>query len=41
MYRLKRLNEAVKRGKYVLPTIEGALHKLKGAMIFSKLDATP
>ena len=36
----KQLNKAVKRERYVLPTIEDILHKLKGATIFSKLDAT-
>lgn len=37
---LKRLNEAVKRDRYMIPTIEDTLHKLKGARIFSRLDAT-
>ena len=37
---LKRLNEAVKRDRYMIPTIEDTLHKLNGARIFSKLDAT-
>jgi hypothetical protein len=37
---LKKLNQAVKRERYMIPTIEDILHKLKGAKIFSKLDAT-
>ena len=36
----KQLNKAVKRERYILPTIEDILHKLKGARVFSKLDAT-
>ncbi|KAL8590396.1 hypothetical protein ACOMHN_011610 [Nucella lapillus] len=37
---LKKLNLAVKRERYMIPTIEDTLHKLKGSRIFSKLDAT-
>ena len=33
----KQLNKAVKRERYMLPTLE---HKLSGARVFSKLDAT-
>ena len=36
----KRLNEAVKRERYILPTMDDILHKLSGASVFSKLDAT-
>ena len=36
----KRLNTAVKRERYILPTLEDITHKLKGSVIFSKLDAT-
>ena len=36
----KKLNEAVKRERYILPTLDDLLHKLSGAKIFSKLDAT-
>ena len=37
---LKKLNLAVKRERYTIPTLEDLLHKLKGAKVFSKLDAT-
>ena len=36
---LKMLNKAVKREKYVLPTIDDILPKLTGANVFSLLDA--
>ena len=36
---LKRLNEAVIREKYVLPTLEDIISKLSGATVFSSLDA--
>ena len=36
----KKLNAAVKRERYVLPTLEDILHRLKGSSIYSKLDAT-
>jgi transposase InsO family protein len=36
----KKLNTAVKRERYMIPTIEDTLHKLQGSKIFSKLDAT-
>ena len=36
----KQLNKAVKRERYVLPTLEDILHKLSGAKVFSRLDAT-
>jgi len=36
----KQLNKAVKRERYMLPTLEDILHKLRGAKVFSKLDAT-
>ena len=35
---LKMLNKAVKREKYVLPTIDDILPKLTGAKVFSLLD---
>ena len=35
----KKLNEAVKRERYMLPAVEDVLHRLKGSSIFSKLDA--
>lgn len=37
---LKKLNTAVKREHYLLPTIEDILYKLSGSVIYSKLDAT-
>ena len=36
----KKLNDAIKRERYVVPTAEVILHKLKGSTIFTKLDAT-
>ena len=36
----KRLNENIKRERYVIPTFGDMLHKLSGAKVFSKLDAT-
>ena len=36
----KKLNAVIKRERYVLPTVEDILHKLKGSTIFTKLDAT-
>nr|KAG5690638.1 hypothetical protein BaRGS_022137 [Batillaria attramentaria] len=36
----KKLNEAVKRERYILPTLDDLLHKLSGSRVFSKLDAT-
>ena len=37
---LRKLNEAVKREGYVLPTLEDVAPKLVGAKVFSKLDAS-
>ena len=36
----KRLNMAVKRERYILPTLEDIVHKLHDSTVFSKLDAT-
>lgn len=36
----KKLNLAVKRERYVIPTLEDLLRKLDGSAVFSKLDAT-
>jgi transposase InsO family protein len=36
---LKRLNRAVRRERYTLPTLDDVTHKLAGAKVFSKLDA--
>ena len=36
----KQLNKVVKRERHVLPTLEDILHKLSGAKVFSRLDAT-
>ena len=35
---LKKLNKAVQRERYVIPSLEEIVHKLKGSTIFSKLD---
>ena len=37
---LKKLNLAVKRERYIIPTIDDILHRLKGSKVFTKLDAT-
>ena len=37
---LRRLNSAVKRSRFVLPTLEDIAPKLAGAQYFSKLDAS-
>ena len=37
---LRRLNSAVKRSRFVLPTLEDITPKLAGAQYFSKLDAS-
>ena len=37
---LRKLNEAVKRERYILPTLEDVAPKLAGAEVFSKLDAS-
>jgi hypothetical protein len=37
---LKKLNEAVKRERYIMPTLEDVFQKLKGSAVYSKLDAT-
>ena len=36
----KKLNQSLKRERYILPTLEDLLYKLKGSTVFSKLDAT-
>ena len=37
---LRQLNRAVKRERYMLPTIEDVTSKLQGCKVFSTLDAT-
>jgi len=37
---LKRLNRAVRRERYILPTLEEITSKLAGATVFSLLDAS-
>ena len=37
---LRRLNSAVKRSRFVLPTLDDVARKLAGAQYFSKLDAS-
>ena len=37
---LRKLNEVVKRERYILPTLEDVAPKLAGAKVFSKLDAS-
>ena len=36
---LKPLNKAIKRERYMLPTVDDTLHSLSGATVFSSLDA--
>ena len=40
LFRLKRLNEAVKRENFTLPNFDDVSPKLAGAMYFSKLHAS-
>jgi len=37
---LRKLNEAVEKERYILPTLEDVAPKLAGAKVFSKLDAS-
>ena len=36
---LKKLNQSVERGRYVIPTVDEIVHQLRGSSVFSKLDA--
>ena len=36
----KRLNENIKRERYVIPSLDDMLRKLSGAKVYSKVDAT-
>ena len=36
---LKRLNQAIQRERFVIPTFDDIIHQLRGSTIFSKLDA--
>ena len=36
---LRKLNQAVIREKYIIPTFDDIFHQLTGSKIFSKLDA--
>ena len=36
---LKKLNEAVKRERYIIPTVDDVIHQLRGSSVFLKLDA--
>lgn len=36
---LKKLNQAVERERYVIPTVDDIIHQLRGSSVFSKLDA--
>ena len=36
---LKKLNEKIQREKFIIPTLDDVLHRLKGSKIFTKLDA--
>ena len=36
---LKKLNQAVKRERYIIPTVDDVIHQLRGSSVFSKLDA--
>ena len=37
---MKPLNKAIRRERYMLPTIDDILHRLTGAQVFSSLDAS-
>ena len=36
---LKKLDQAVRREHYVIPTVDDVIHQLKGSSVFSKLEA--
>ena len=36
---LKKLNQAVARERYIIPTIDDVMHQIDGSTVFSKLDA--
>ena len=36
---LGKLNQAVIREKYIIPTFDDIIHQLRGSTIFSKIDA--
>ncbi|GFR73887.1 Pol polyprotein [Elysia marginata] len=36
---LRKLNQAIQREKYIIPTFDDIIHELRGSTIFSKLDA--
>ena len=36
---LKKLNQAVKRERYIIPAVDDVIHQLRGSSVFSKLDA--
>ncbi|GFS26222.1 Pol polyprotein [Elysia marginata] len=36
---LRKLNQAIQREKYMIPTFDDIIHELRGSTIFSKLDA--
>lgn len=36
---LKKLNQAVERERYMMPTVDDVIHQLRGSSVFSKLDA--
>ncbi|GFR99333.1 Pol polyprotein [Elysia marginata] len=36
---LRKLNQAIQREKYIIPTFDNIIHELRGSTIFSKLDA--
>ena len=36
---LKKLNQAIEREKFVIPTFDDIIHQLRGSTVFSKLDA--
>lgn len=37
---LRKLNEAFKKERYILPTLQDVASKLAGVKVFSKLDAS-
>jgi len=34
-----KLNQAERRERYVIPTVDDVIHQVKGSSVFSKLDA--
>ena len=36
---LKKLNQVIKRERYIIPAVDDVIHQLRGSSVFSKLDS--